>query len=81
MIPLRDLNPARRPAVVTYVIIAINVALFLYQWALGPEEEAFIRRFGVVPHWLTTAGGPSVWVTPFTSMFMHGGLLHMASNM
>ncbi|MGB0679777.1 MAG: rhomboid family intramembrane serine protease [Polyangiales bacterium] len=81
MIPLRDINPHRSSARVTYSIIAINIVVFVYQWSLGPAQEAFIFRYGVVPYWLSTEPQPGSLITPLTSMFMHGGVLHIVGNM
>lgn len=91
MIPLRDLNPTRRTPVVTWALIAINVLVWLFQWAHGVEGlSALVLRYGLVPQALT---GGAIWVprseggslgaliTPFTSMFMHGGWLHLIGNM
>ena len=50
MIPLRDVIPSRTTPVVTTTLIAINVLVFLYQWALGPREaNEFVRTWGLVP--------------------------------
>lgn len=82
MLPLRDINPTRRTPVVTYALIAVNLAVFVYQYlTLSPvENQLFVQRHGVVPFHLFSGYGPSL-STPFTSMFMHGGLGHLASNM
>jgi membrane associated rhomboid family serine protease len=76
MIPLRDASrtPLRFP-VVTVGLIAANVLAFL--WEVGSDEAA-ILRWAVVPAELMRGQG---WVTPFTAMFLHGGLMHIASNM
>ncbi len=82
VLPLRDINPTRTAPVVTYLLIAANLAVFVYQFLVlsGPETEAFVLQHGVVPYYLFSGYGPSL-STPFTSMFMHGGLGHLASNM
>ena len=82
MIPLRDINPTRRVPYATYLIIAFNVAIFVYQYiVLTPTlNELLVRRHGVIPHYLLSGYGPSL-STPFSSMFMHGGLGHLMSNM
>lgn len=82
MIPLRDINPTRRVPYVTYAIIALNLAMFVYQYIeLTPtQNQEFVQRHGVVPYFLLSGYGPSL-STPVTSMFMHGGLGHLISNM
>jgi membrane associated rhomboid family serine protease len=88
VVPLRDNNPTRTVPVVTYAIIALNIAVFAYELSLGPQLEAFFRVWAVVPRELTAsfAGAPSAlpfptWVTLITSQFLHGGFLHVAGNM
>ncbi|HJL17789.1 MAG TPA: rhomboid family intramembrane serine protease [Sandaracinaceae bacterium LLY-WYZ-13_1] len=82
MIPLRDINPTRTRPVVTYVLIGINVVVWLYQWSLGagPEGQLFVQRWGVVPYYLTQEASVGSWITPLTSMFMHGGWMHLIGN-
>ena len=82
MLPLRDINPTRRAPVVTYLLIAANLAVFVYQFLVltAAQSERFVLQHGVVPDYLFSGYGPSL-STPFTSMFMHGGLGHLASNM
>jgi membrane associated rhomboid family serine protease len=88
MVPLRDDNPTRIIPVVTYALIAINIAVFLYELSLGEQLEAFFRVWAVIPRELTAsfAGQPTglpfpPWVTLITSQFLHGGFLHVAGNM
>jgi membrane associated rhomboid family serine protease len=88
MVPLRDDNPTRIVPVVTYALIAINIAVFLYELSLGEQLEAFFRVWAVIPRELTAsfAGQPTglpfpAWVTLITSQFLHGGFLHVAGNM
>ena len=82
MLPLRDINPARRVPYVTYLLIALNLAMFVYQYlTLSPlENQLFVHRHGVVPLFLLSGYGPAV-STLLTSLFLHGGLAHLASNM
>lgn len=75
----------------TWALIAANVLIFVASLSLGSRgSEALVMRFGVIPDVLVNgswalpreAGGAlGSWVTPFTSMFLHGGLLHLGSNM
>lgn len=88
MVPLRDNIPTRIVPVVTYVLIALNIAAFVYELSLGPNLEAFFRVWAIVPRDLTAyfAGEPTglpfpAWITLFSSQFLHGGFLHVAGNM
>ena len=74
MIPLRDVIPSRTTPYVTIAIIALNALVFIYQFSLGPGVEEFILYFGLIPAAFS-------WVAVFTSMFLHGGLLHFGGNM
>jgi membrane associated rhomboid family serine protease len=89
VVPLRDNNPTRIVPYVTYVIIVLNILVFLYELSLEPNElQAFFQTWAVVPRRLTASfmGEPSglpfpAWITLITSQFMHGGFLHIAGNM
>jgi membrane associated rhomboid family serine protease len=74
VIPLRDIIPSRTTPVVTISLIVVNILVFLYELSLGPAVDAFTMRWGLVPAAFS-------WVTVFTSMFLHGGFLHVAGNM
>jgi membrane associated rhomboid family serine protease len=82
LIPLRDINPTRRAPYVSYALIVLNLVVFAYQYlSLSPLENAlFLRKHGVIPLFLLSGYAPSL-STLFSSMFMHGGLLHLVSNM
>ena len=87
MIPLRDENPSPTPPRVTIAIIALNVAAFVYELSLGPELRPFLFDWGLVPARLALAlhgqGDAIVTVAPtvLTSIFLHGGWLHLVGNM
>jgi len=71
---------------VTYVLIALNAAVWLYQvalWATGgdPLMNSFLQRWGIVPYWLTEGAHAGSWVTLLSSMFIHGGWAHILGNM
>ncbi len=74
MIPLRDIIPSRTTPFVTGALIALNAAVFLYQASLGRAEEALVQTYGLVPIDFS-------WASVLTSMFVHGGLLHVGGNM
>src|ERR1700712_5972359 len=75
MIPLRDTQPSFSPPVVTVILIALNILVFLFQLSLDPyERNYFIAVYGIVPDRLYP-------VSLLTSMFLHGGWLHLIGNM
>jgi membrane associated rhomboid family serine protease len=103
MFPLGDYNPTLRLPVVTYGLILVNLAIWLFVQGAGVDEHtlaASICKLGLIPGELThhVAGGSSVplgettscvvpqrgWtaaLTLLTSMFLHGGWLHILGNM
>ena len=82
MIPLRDENPRRTVPYVTYVLVAANVAAFLWELSLGPRLEPALFNIAFIPARYWIAGN---WVfdllTIVVSMFLHGSLMHIGSNM
>lgn len=97
LIPLRDHNPTQRVPVITIGLIAVNVIVFLREIAAGPDMHLVIARWGATPYELTSlvdlvgriGAGPLVHVegpsflpiTGLTSMFLHGGWLHLLFNL
>jgi len=98
VIPIKDYpGPRRRLPWVTWGLIAVNIAVFLYQVSLGPDAQAFMFAYGVVPVAIThgipqtsLSGVPAnlpfhtphpVYLTLITAMFLHGGWLHIGGNM
>ena len=79
LLPIRDENPLRRIPWVTGTLIAGNLAVFLWQWLAGGTDA--IRLWGFTPASVGFGGGGDVALTLFTSMFLHGNLLHLASNL
>jgi len=82
MFPLRDHNHSERTPYVTWALIAINIAVFLsYFPRIGDEPRVLMSLYsdwGLVPR-LVSQGDQTH--TIFTSMFLHGGWLHLAGNM
>ena len=75
MIPLRSSERTYTTPVVTLILIAVNVAVFIYEVMLpGHLINRFIALYGLVPDRLR-------YSTLLTSMFIHGGFLHVAGNM
>jgi membrane associated rhomboid family serine protease len=85
VLPIKDDNPTHSFPAVTVLLIALNVVVYLIQGALGPHfTELVAMRPRLVTHapFATLPGvGLPVWTTIFTSMFLHGGLLHLGGNM
>lgn len=78
MFPIGDDNTGRRlTPVVTYALIALNLLVFLLELAGG---DAFIGTWAFVPARFL-ADPAADWVTIFTAMFMHAGLVHLGGNM
>ena len=89
MIPLRDDNPTSITPFVTYAFIAACVLAFLWQMSLGDKGfEAAVLALGVTPAILLGDARlpPELYLVPpvatvFSSMFLHGGFMHLAGNM
>jgi membrane associated rhomboid family serine protease len=75
MIPLRDSQPSYSRPLITICLIAANTVVFLLQLTMDPFSlNHFIGSFGLVPSRFE-------WSALFTSMFLHGGWLHLIGNM
>jgi membrane associated rhomboid family serine protease len=79
MIPIKDHNPSGKFPAVTYSLITINIIVFIFTFLL-PETELmqFIDNYALIPSLITS--GQSFY-TLLTSMFMHGSIAHIFSNM
>ena len=83
MLPLRDFIPTRRFPVLTVSIIVVNIMAFAYELlaeAGGTLDQTFYTM-GVVPFEVTHNFGPAVALSFLTSLFLHGGFMHIAGNM
>lgn len=86
MIPLKDDIPSRHPPVVNIWLIIVNILCYIYQLTLGPRLEEFIVAYGFVParfaaEQAANAFSLGSFFPVFSSMFLHGGLLHIFFNM
>ena len=89
MIPLRDDNPSSITPVVSWVLIGTCVLVFLWQLSLGPRDgQVAVYALGVIPAILFEGARlpPELVMVPpvatvFTSMFLHGGWMHLIGNM
>ena len=87
IIPIKDENPTRIFPFVTILIIIINVVIFFVELQEGSNLETFVKSFGCIPYEITTG----IDITPYihfpvrftiiTSMFLHGGWMHLIGNM
>ena len=90
MLPIGDENiRGGRPAILTLLLIALNVLAFVMELTKSSPGalQAFIQAWGMVPRELTagqdlppTIPAP-IWITALTSMFLHGGWMHLGGNM
>lgn len=96
LVPLKDLNPTRNRPVVTYGLIALNILVYVYQLWHGHGGAVIVSSLGATPFEITRMTdlvgsygsriqhfeGPSpIFLTLFTSMFLHGSILHIGFNM
>ena len=81
MFPIRDHNPSLKTPYVTYVLILVNALVFLSYWSLFSDADAinsFFSEWAMIPATITAGENSHSLVT---SMFLHGGLFHLAGNM
>jgi len=89
MIPLRDDQPRFSTPYVTYFLIGLNLAVFLFEATLTPQSfKVLLYQLGMVPANITgfLAGGSRVglmaaFLPALTSMFLHGSWMHVIGNM
>jgi rhomboid family protein len=87
MIPLKDINPTKSFAFVNVMLISANVLVFFYQITLSPHAaKAFVMANATVPARLPAflaghASASAALFPLFSSMFLHGGLMHLLGNM
>lgn len=80
MFPIRDHNPSGRKPIVTWLLIAMNIGIFLSYYPMGTEDSIneFFYTYGLIPAYLK---GGYAYGTLISHMFLHGGWLHLAGNM
>jgi membrane associated rhomboid family serine protease len=89
LIPIKDLHASRRTPWVVYSVLVLCVLVYLWQIGLGREGmQRAILGLGLIPGVVTGSAelAPQLyrvpaWMTFVTSMFLHGSLLHLASNL
>lgn len=81
MFPLRDHNPSGRTPYVTWALIALNIIVFLSYATMfdtPAKIDGFFAQWALIPARISAGQG---YETLITSMFLHGGLMHIAGNM
>jgi membrane associated rhomboid family serine protease len=88
MFPVHDDNPTRITPYVTYLLLIACVLVFFWQLSLGDAQQQAVYSFGVIPSVLFATKSLPVelqilpaWLTIFSSMFLHGGWMHLIGNM
>lgn len=81
MLPLKDTVRSRSFPIVNWMLIALNVFIFLVLLARGPLADAYVTILGLVPARFLTQPDLFELLTLLSSMFLHGGWVHLISNM
>jgi len=87
-LPIRDDNPHTVTPFVNYTMLAICIVVYVWQFSLGAEDEQLaVLTYGFTPAYFFGPGAPAelaavpATLTMFTSMFMHGGWMHLGFNL
>jgi membrane associated rhomboid family serine protease len=80
MIPLRDTIRSQTFPLVNSILIGLNILFFLFELS-APNTERFITLVGLIPRRFLYYRDAHELITVFTSMFLHGGWLHLLSNL
>lgn len=86
MIPLRHTLERRTKPIVTRALVGLNLTVFVSQLFMGPMMERVILTFGFIPARLVDPAtfryaSWEVGITLVTSLFLHGGFVHLIGNM
>jgi membrane associated rhomboid family serine protease len=88
MIPLKDNVPTRTFPIITATLVVVNILVFVWPLTISSGlEQTLMREYAFVPRELLVSLGSRLELLPynvltiFTSMFLHGGVLHLAGNM
>ena len=81
MFPLRDHNPTGKTPFVTYALMAANILIFFSYWGFIEDARQiipFYERWAFTPAYFSSGENT---IGLFTSMYLHGGFMHLAGNM
>jgi len=78
MIPLKDINPTSRPALLTYALLAANIVIFFLTQQGGIIGDTVVQQYAFQPSQIAAGHG---YERLFTAMFLHENLLHVGGNM
>jgi len=81
LFPIRDNIESRSLPLITWVIIALNVLVFLIELSAGSGIESFLQNYGLVPAYFFSHLGFGAGLHVLSSMFLHAGWGHLIGNM
>ncbi len=81
MIPIADESPKRYLPIINYILIIVNIAVYIFQPAAHFGQNIFFETYGVIPTRILNADHFLSYFPVFTSMFVHGGFMHLAGNL
>ncbi len=78
---MRDDNPTQTRPLISYLILGLCITIYIWQFSLGAAEREVILTYGMIPARLFGGDTSHGVMTIISSMFLHGGWLHLAGNM
>ena len=87
MIPIKDENPKKNVPFINFIFIIANIVVYIYQPASEQMIRSFYNTYGLIPNnFMQALQGDwqqslSILQPLFTSLFVHGGFMHLAGNM
>ncbi len=81
MIPIKDEIRSRSFAFINYGLIILNVVVFGLQLMQGANLETFVGKYAFIPGQISSGLDSGDFLRILTSMFMHGGWMHLIGNM
>ncbi len=82
MIPIKSTAPVRYPPVATWILIAVNCVVFLFETSLNDAQlEDLLSQFALIPARFQATTDVADYLPFLTNMFLHGGWLHLILNM